>query len=118
MSMNLSKLGHVKLFDNKGFFEPKTFMLMGEEPWKDFKSGKEIGVKLNLIIWSDQSDYGDPSVNNTGKPVVVKIANQTPDASVTPHLVRLINPQATIYGDYQNQLSVKADGFKNVKEDA
>ena len=111
----LSKLSHFKQFDNKGFFGPKEFMLFSIEDWVDFDTKKTIGVKLNTVIWSDHSDYGDINVSNKGKAVVVKVAGLRPQPVESPVFIKLKNPRVTIYGEYQNQLSVKADGFEVVQ---
>lgn len=113
--MSLKKLSAFKQFDNQGFFGPKILMAMSEEPWLDFDSGKKLGIKLNVVIWQDHSDYGDPTITNVGQTLSVKIAGREPQPNITPHLVRLINPVATIYGDYQNKLSVRADDFEDIE---
>lgn len=114
-SMSLKKLSVFKQFDNQAFFEPKSLMAMSEESWVDFDSGKKLGTKLNVVIWQDQSDYGDPTITNVGQTLSVKIAGREPRNITTPHLVRLINPEATIYGEYQNQLSVRADDVEDLE---
>mgnify|MGYP006928980325 CR=1 FL=1 len=112
--MSLKKLSAFKQFDNQSFFEPKALMAMSEEQWVDFESGKKLGTKLNVVIWQDQSDYGDPTITNVGQTLSVKIAGREPH-NIAPHLVRLINPEATIYGEYQNQLSVRADDVEDLE---
>lgn len=113
--MSLKKLSAFKQFDNQGFFEPKALMAMSEELWVDYDSRKKLGTKLNVVIWQDQSDYGDPAITNAGQTLAVKIAGREPRTNITPHLVRLINPVATVYGDYQNQLSVRADDVEDLE---
>ncbi|MCC4325218.1 hypothetical protein LMB33_00740 [Limosilactobacillus reuteri] len=113
--MSFKKLSAFKQFDNQGFFGPKILMAMSEEPWLDFDSGKKLGTKLNVVVWQDHSDYGDPTITNVGQTLSVKIAGREPQQIITPHLVRLINPEATIYGEYQNQLSVRADDVEDIE---
>lgn len=113
--MSLKKLSVFKRFDNQAFFEPKALMAMSEEQWLDFDSGKKLGTKLNVVIWQDRSDYGDPTITNVGQTMSVKIAGREPQSNISPHLVRLINPVATVYGEYQNQLSIRADDFEDIE---
>lgn len=107
----LVKLSHFKKFDNKGFFGPKKLLLFSMDEWRDFDTKKVIGAKLNTVIWADNSDYGDMRVSNKGRSMVVKVAGLKPQPVESPEFISLRNPRGIIYGEYQNQLSVKADGF-------
>ena len=44
-------------FDAFAFLKDKQLLLMQESPLKDYDSGKEIGVRLKVVIWTDDSKY-------------------------------------------------------------
>ena len=64
-----------------------------------YTDGIKSGFKYHLLIIADNNNYGDDSSLNMGELIKVKVDNNKCN----------INPSASIYGDYQNQLSIKAD---------
>ena len=105
------------IFNNKEFFEKKDFQLFSVEKWVDYNTKKEVGAKYKVVIYRDNSDYGDLSVSNAGETIMVKVSGEKAiDYDGQPRFVRLINPRATIYGEFRNELSVHADGLEYVEQ--
>lgn len=105
-------------FDISGFLSGKQLLLMGMEDLKDRESGKVGGAKIKTVIWTDDTAYSKEGINNEGSELDVKIEGlnaETVDRN-NRGFVKLRNPRGTVYGDFQNQLSVKADGFDYVDE--
>ena len=105
-------------FDVRGFLNGKQLLLMGMEDLKDHQSGKVIGAKLKTVIWTDDTTYQKDGINNEGAELEVKVKGLTAQVVDRENrgFIKLRNPNATIYGDFQNLLSVKADGFDYVDE--
>jgi len=75
-----------------------------------YTDGIKSGVKYHLLIIADNNNYGDDSSLNMGELIKVKVENNKCNTNLTlGTIVELVCPRASIYGDYQNQLSVKAD---------
>ena len=60
-------------FDAKGFSCDKELLLMQETGWQDHDSNKALGVKLKVVIWTDDTAYSTSGVRNEGSELDVKI---------------------------------------------
>ena len=102
-------LSQFQTFDFERFAKDKRFMVVGCSPWKEHGSDQIIGTKVDTVIFADHTEYkrndGDTSTNQFEKLSfkVAKVGLDVPNESV----VQPINPVATIWGEYRNQLSVK-----------
>ena len=95
-------------FDAKLFFSNIELQFTKVEPIRE--NDKTVGFRYNLLICDDQHNYGEESSLNIGEVIKVKIEDVNSNTNFTfGQKVELINPRASIYGEYQNQLSVKAD---------
>lgn len=105
-------------FDANDFLNGKQLLLMKQEDWIDYDSGKVIGAKLKITIWIDDTKYHSEKTSNEGSELDVKIPGlKAKEVNRNNRgFIKLINPTGTVYGDFQNQLSLKADGFDFVKE--
>ena len=75
-----------------------------------YTDGIKSGFKYHLLIIADNNKYGDDSSLNMGELIKVKVDNNKCNIDFTlGAIVELVSPRASIYGDYQNQLSIKAD---------
>ena len=115
--LSLKKLSHLLSFDNQEFFSKKSYLLFGSEKWVDYESNKVMGVKFKVVVYQDNTDYGDLSISNAGETLTVKVEGARDGYQGAPVPVRLINPRGTIYGDYRNQLSVTADAVEILKNE-
>lgn len=107
-------LGQFNRFDCDSFFRGKSLMVLSSSVWKDNEDDtKVLGTKLSVVIISDKTNYkraeGDSSSNRFEK-ISVKVSKSV---SVDENsYISLVNPTATIYGEYRNQLSVRCDDIK------
>ncbi|MDB6256339.1 hypothetical protein [Lactobacillus amylovorus] len=117
--MSLKSLRSFVKFDAREFLKGKQLLLMQETPWIDYESGKEIGAKLKTTIWTDDTNYGTDGTSNEGSELDVKIPGLKAEAIDRNNrgFIRLNNPVGTVYGEFQNELSLKADGFDLIKQD-
>ena len=104
----MKKLKQFAPFNADLFFSKIELQFTKVEPIK--VDGATVGFKYNLLICDDQHNYGEESSLNIGEVIKVKIEDVNSNTNFTfGQKVELINPRASIYGEYQNQLSVKAD---------
>lgn len=108
-------------FDSHGFFNDKQLVVKSISEWRDFKSKEVLGTNLEIVIMQDNTKYitkNGEQISNMYEKFVVKVAKSLNDVKNTVainSMVTLINPTATIYGEYRNQLSVKCSDIKVVK---
>lgn len=111
--MSLKKLNKFSYFDFEGFSEGKKYLCIGLQDWKDFNSGEIIGTKVTAVIAQDKTDYelqNGEVVNNLYEKLDFKIGKKI---NIPLNVeVRPINAEATIYGDYRNQLSIIAEDIE------
>ena len=104
----MKKLKQFAPFNADLFFDKIDLQFTRVEPIK--VDGATVGFRYNLLICEDQHNYGEESSLNIGEVIKVKIEDVNSNTNFTfGQKVELINPRASIYGEYQNQLSVKAD---------
>ena len=112
----MKKLKQFAPFQADLFFSKIELQFTKVEPIK--VDGATVGFKYNLLICDDQHNYGEESISNKGEVIEVKIEDVNNNINFTfGQKVKLINPIASIYGDFSNQLSVKADKILSVKDD-
>lgn len=103
----MKKLGLFTYFDWDGFATEKVFACTGCSEWKDFSTGVHLGTKVEAAIIQDTTDYGDSTISNLFEKILFKVPRdiQVPvGVEIQPSGV-----QASVYGDYRNQLSCTAD---------
>ena len=102
----MKKLNLFNTFNWSAFAKGKRFVCTSSAEWKDFTSGAHLGTKVEVAIVEDLTDYGDNSVSNLFEKLAFKVAKDISvpvGAEVQPKGV-----QASVYGDYRNQLSCTA----------
>lgn len=103
-------------FDIIAFLMGKDLIFVGRSIWKDFETKAILGYKYELVIARDGTVYkldkNGQQITNLYEKLVVK----TPKNIDIPigSAVTLVNPAATLYGEFSNQLSIKADDIKVV----
>lgn len=103
-------------FDIAAFCKGKTFLTTGHRPWIDYETKQVRGEKVDVVILTDETEYkAKPGeiVTNRFEKLTVKIP-KTLDVPVNV-MVEMVNPKASIYGEYRNQLSVVADDIRIVQ---
>ena len=98
-------------FDLEKFLLGKKLTYLKAVPW--LEDDKNLGCKVTLQIIDDQTTYANESINNFGEQLVVKMRNCSPATftKLRPFEteVTINEPERiTVYGDYQNQLSIIA----------
>lgn len=108
--MALKKLNQFNYFDAEGFFSKLKLITVGSTVWKEYGSNVVKGTKLEVVIASDKHRYNSNEgevVNNMYEKLTVKLPKEM-DVPMNVE-VKLINPEASIYGEYRNQLSIVAE---------
>ena len=117
--MSLKKLRNLLVFDYEEFFEPQkekmVLQITGIKPWTDFEDKNIIlGTSVEVVI------FNDPAQNNNFEKLVLKVSKPNLETQlnigdrVFPDL-KTIN-SAVVYGQFQNQLSLKMDNIFKLRE--
>lgn len=118
--MALKGLNQFLLFDMSKFLEGKKLVLVGIEKWRDYNTKKELGEKAILAIVEDKTPYQTKSdgsqISNAFEKIQVKLTTGVKIPVGTE--VSIINPTATVWGKYQENLSVKAENIVPVSANA
>ena len=115
--MALKKLNQFNYFDAEGFFSKLKLITVGSTVWKEYGSNVVKGTKLEAVIASDKHRYNSNEgevVNNMYEKLTVKLPKEM-DVPMNVE-VKLINPEASIYGEYRNQLSIVAEDVQVVSK--
>lgn len=107
-------------FDFDRFSQGKRFTVAGCVPWKDYTSGQLLGTKVEVAITEDKTPYkpgkdGTP-VSNLFEKLAFKVSkniNIPIGSMVVP-----VDAVATVYGQYQNELSIRVADIKVVQPTA
>lgn len=114
---HMKKLSTFLYFDFESFSEGKQYMCTGITVWKDHDTNAVLGTKVEAAIVKDQTDYGankeGEKVTNLFEKLVFKVPKKI-DIPLNVGIVP-INPVASVYGEYRNQLSITADDIEVVK---
>lgn len=111
-------------FDVNLFFASKTLTVVGISDLLDHETKAIVGKRVTCAITRDDTAYlpgkdgTAVSAGNLYEKFTVKV-KYPHTVSVSPgDEVTLTNAVATVYGDYQNQLSVTAEGLEVIKHTA
>lgn len=113
--MTLKNLSYFTEFNASLFFAQKELRFISATKWiEKSETGSEIekGVKVGVLIFSDDSDYPNEK-NNIGEQLTVKVplASMKDYDSYQPMIttVEIVDiEKAVVYGEYRNQLSLIA----------
>lgn len=111
--MALKKLSQFLRFDFEAFAKGKVFQVTGCSKWVDYDTKAYMGTKVDVGIIKDVTQYqlkDGEIVSNRFEKLTFKVPkdiNVPVDAYVMP-----VNAVATVYGEYRNQLSIKADDIR------
>lgn len=111
----MKKLSYFLYFLIEDFLKGKRLMVIGQSEWKDYDSGKLLGTKVETVIIEDKTDYGTlGKALNLYEKMTIKVPKQI-RVPVNSEIT-IINPEASVYGDYRNQLSVTAESVEIVNK--
>lgn len=114
----MKKLNLFNRFDYESFIEGKAIYAIASEEKYEYVNGK-VSEKFahtvyKCIIAKDDTEYINPHTNekydvtNQGEPINIKVKGRAKDFKpMSPF--KLVKPKATIWGEFQNNLSVTAD---------
>lgn len=96
------------------FAQGKVFTVTGISDWVDYDTKQILGTKVEVTITEDNTAY-PPGKN--GQPIsnlYEKMYWKVPKKVTFPigTIVVPVNAEATVYGEYQNQLSVRVGDIK------
>lgn len=104
-------------FDTVGFLQDKVLQVTARGELVEHGTGNHQGTKLTVAIVSDKTVYpsgkdGTEEYSNLFEKFTVKVFKdiRVPVGAT----VELINPVGTVFGEYRNQLSVRADDVRVV----
>lgn len=102
------------------FLNGKELTVTGCGPWVDFDTHEEKGSKVEVAITKDTTAYPAAKDGRTGNNLFEKFSVKVAKPLSIPvgAIVTIVNGTATVYGDYRNQLSVRADDVKVVQAPA
>lgn len=113
----MKRLNIFTYFALEEFCKGKRFMSIGQQEWKDFKTGNILGTKVETVIVQDKTDYGvqdGEAVSNLYEKLTIKVPKKI---SVPMNVeIKMVNAVATVYGDFRNQLSVVADDIEVISK--
>jgi len=112
----MKKLRQFNKFDCDTFFKDKDVRVLAHEDWNEYSDGeisRKLGTKYKCVIASDNTKYNDDNEIdvNAGEQVDIKVASEAKEYKKFNRIL-LLNATATVYGTFQNQLSVIAEEVK------
>lgn len=112
--MSLKKLSQFQYFDIDEFLEGKKLVTIGIQDWKEFETQNVVGSKVEVVIAIDKTKYevaNGEIVSNVYEKLTVKIPLKLTNVPMNAE-IRLINPEAVIYGEFRNMLSITAENIE------
>ena len=117
--MPLKNLSYFTEFNASLFLAKKELRFISATRWVekiDKSSEVEKGVKVGLLIFSDDSDYPNDK-NNLGEQLVAKVPYATLEDYANYQAMMTVCEivdieKAIVYGEYRNQLSITAKVVK------
>lgn len=114
----MKKLDVFTRFDWEAFSKGKSFEVLSVNPWADYSNpGVILGTVVEVVITEDNTIYPPSKDGKTVSNRYEKLKFKIPKTSLAVAIgdvVEPVNAVATVYGDYRNQLSVKASDIKVV----
>lgn len=109
----MKRLSQFNKFDCDAFFRDKVLKVTNVRPWRDFNTKEILGTEAEVIIIKDATVYktsDGEQVSNMYEKLKIKIRRMNAQVPIGA-CITLVNPEAVVYGDYRNQLSVKCDNI-------
>lgn len=113
----MNNLNQFTRFDAAAFLAGKKLQFVDKSNWVDRDTGALLGTRVDLVILEDKTAYkpkadGTPARTNRFEKLVVKVPGAVSLAEDA--MVELVNPVGTVWGEYRNQLSLKADEVREI----
>ncbi len=108
--------GILQFLDWERFAADKTFTAVSTGPWLDYQTKAKLGTKVEVFVSRDDTHYlprQDGTVfTNLGEKFSIRVPGDVSvpiGESVVP-----VDPVVSIYGQYNENISVRASGIKVV----
>lgn len=114
--MSLKKLSKFQYFAIDEFLAGKRLLTIGMQDWRDYDTQSVLGTKVEVVIAADKTDYGTAEgevISNLYEKLIIKIPTKVTDLPMNTE-VKLVAPEAIVYGEYRNMLSITAEGIEVV----
>lgn len=111
----LKGLSQYNKFDLNGFLAGKKLVLTSVSEWRDYQLKELMGMKVEVTITEDNTSYkvnGNLPISNLYNKLTIKVPSKV-DLPIGTE-VEIVDGEATVYGDYRNQLSIKAKAARPV----
>lgn len=115
--MGLKGIKEFNSFDMLRFQQGKEFTVTSCRKWFDYDDkSRQLGTRIEVAITRDDTKYAPSkngeAISNLYEKLTFKVSK---DVTVpVGAVVEPVNAVATVFGDYGNQLSIKADDVKIV----
>jgi hypothetical protein len=118
----MKQLQLFRSFELDKFLAGKTLLFIKALPLqeRDGETVRTIGTRVSLFILKDSTDYGRPEAAeaNKGETLIVKVPGVSPDQFASFEYMETVCvvtsvQKATIWGDFNNNLSVTASVDKS-----
>lgn len=112
-------LNQFLIFDANGFFQDKALMVSEPPvPWLDHEDKNVVlGTIVPVVIISDGTNYGEGKLTAANRFERLRVKLPQRDLQVPVNsVVRFEGLRAVVWGQYHNELSVKADSFEIVSQ--
>lgn len=106
-------------FDFPAFSEGKSYRVIGCRQWRDYQTRNNLGTCVDCVIVRDETVYPRANASKPTTNLYEKITFKINRSLQIPtnSYVMPVNAQATVYGDYNNMISVKADDVQIIDDD-
>lgn len=96
------------------FLEGKELTVTACTTWVDFNTGAVQGTKIEVAITRDDTPYPPAKDGSVSTNLYEKINIKVPRAITVPTgaIVTIVNGVGNVYGDFRNQLSIRAEDVR------
>ena len=114
----MKALNQFRRFDFPAFSSGKDFCVTGLVPWTDYNTKAQLGWKAETTIVRDETPYtvkDGQVVSNLYQLLTFKCARK-PDIALGDIVTPVGDVVCTVYGQYNNMLSVKCETVRVVDQ--
>jgi len=114
----LKHLGQFSDFGIERFLADKTTMSTGCSQLIDYDTKEHVGTKVEGVFTRDDTQYkqkNGENVTNLYNKIVYKVMKKGLNVPVGSIIVP-VNPKATVYGEYRNQLSITCEDIQIISQ--
>lgn len=104
-------------FDWQNFSKDKQFLVVGTAEYTDFTTKGHLGTKIESVIVSDKTSYvykDNKPFTNLYEKISFKVTKDI-DVPLNSIIIPAGDIKATVFGDYNNQISVICSDIKIVE---